>query len=503
MPEISSLEAARKVAKTLKQNNFKVFLVGRCVRNLLMNKEPKDFDICTSAKPNEVMDLFPHNIPIGVEFGVVKVLVDIDGVDHSIEVATLRSDSTEYSDLRRPDSVIFTDQECIDAGRRDFRMNGILMNPESMEVIDYVGGKYDISIRRIGCIGDPNIRFQEDPLRMLRAVRFVSQLGFQIEFETLRAIRNNANLMIRVSRERVRDEMTKLITGEHVGDALFCLQRTNLYTKIYEQQPNSLFNIVDQTVNFDKIGQVKDPILAWCCLLYTTGIYWNIGDVLKYLKFSNEDRNTISEMVQIVIDLRSNRLTSLCERRKLANKPNINRAIELLWILVNAKIISINMENTIGYITAAKTLGFPKPLVTGDDLTEWGFTPSNEYKRMLERAFDYQLENPSYGKDSIKKAICEVWYKHVNRLLKTGFFSDQSKVIRIAAKCPKCKGTMMFTTGVRMKDKNSNEINYPHGMVKTTIREEYNCKNDTKEFIMCTNCHRRKRKDSFTVLKDV
>ena len=178
---------AISIVKTLRQNGFHAYLVGGCVRDLLLGREPKDYDVATSATPEKVMKIFPETYAVGVQFGVV--LVPMKGRDESraVEVATFRSD-IGYSDGRHPDEVRFSQDAREDVLRRDFTINGMLLDPASDEVLDYVGGRKDLEAGIIRTIGQPQQRFAEDKLRMLRAIRFAARFAYQIDPATFAAV---------------------------------------------------------------------------------------------------------------------------------------------------------------------------------------------------------------------------------------------------------------------------------------------------------------------------
>src|SRR5271169_285737 len=207
MAEPFQIASHVKVMHRLEHKGFEAFLVGGCVRDHRLHRQSKDFDVTTDATPDQVRAIFTHTIPVGAKFGVVVVVMD--GVQ--VEVATYRADGA-YTDGRRPDEVVYSRSAEEDVVRRDFTMNGLLMNSNG-EVIDYVGGKADINDRIIRAIGDPNVRFAEDALRMLRAVRFAAQFKFDIEVRTLEAIASNAQLLKVISRERVAAELFKILSA--------------------------------------------------------------------------------------------------------------------------------------------------------------------------------------------------------------------------------------------------------------------------------------------------
>src|SRR5882724_5294938 len=199
---------ALQVIQSLHQAGFHAFLVGGCVRDLLLGREPADFDVSTDATPDDVMRIFPKTYAVGAQFGVVLVAVSDT---ETIEVATFRSD-IGYSDGRHPDQVRFTKSPQEDVARRDFTINGLLFDPATSQVLDYVGGQKDLGAKVIRSIGKPELRFAEDKLRMLRAVRFAARFGYAIEPGTLAAVQKLAPEIVQVSRERARDELTKMLT---------------------------------------------------------------------------------------------------------------------------------------------------------------------------------------------------------------------------------------------------------------------------------------------------
>src|SRR5271155_1178926 len=198
---------ANSVCDILKSQGHQAFLVGGCVRDILLGREPADYDVASDASPEQVMQLFPDSLAVGAQFGVVLVKRDAD----KVEVATFRKDMG-YSDGRHPDEVVFTTTVQDDVQRRDFTINGLLMRHDTNEILDYVGGQADLRAGIIRAIGEPERRFTEDKLRMLRAVRFAARFAFEIEARTFRAIRKKGAEVRQVSAERIREELTKMLT---------------------------------------------------------------------------------------------------------------------------------------------------------------------------------------------------------------------------------------------------------------------------------------------------
>src|SRR3982074_1310324 len=198
---VTPREMANSICNTLRRSGYQALLVGGCVRDLLLGREPADYDVTTDATPKQVVKLFPERVAVGAQFGVI--LIPRDGL--KVEVATFRSD-VGYSDGRHPDSVVYSKTPQEDVQRRDFTINGLLMRHDSGEVLDYVGGQADLKAKIIRAIGEPDRRFREDKLGLLRAVRFAARFGLKIEPETFDAIRRHAREINQVSAERLRDE---------------------------------------------------------------------------------------------------------------------------------------------------------------------------------------------------------------------------------------------------------------------------------------------------------
>src|SRR6266849_6225166 len=214
---------AEQICATIRVHGHQAYLVGGCVRDLELRREPADYDVCTDAHPGRVQELFPRSLAVGAKFGVILVVDE----GAQVEVATFRSD-IGYSDGRHPDQVVYSDSPQEDVRRRDFTINGLLMDPETREVLDYVEGRADLRAGIVRAIGEPRARFTEDKLRIVRAVRFASRFGFAIEPCTLEAIRELASQVTQVSPERLREELTRLLTEGAARRAFELLDETGL-----------------------------------------------------------------------------------------------------------------------------------------------------------------------------------------------------------------------------------------------------------------------------------
>ncbi len=225
---------AIKIYNKLKAEGFETYFAGGCVRDLVLGVKPKDIDIATEAAPEKILSLFPKTVEVGQAFGVVRV---VDG-GQMIEVATFRQDGI-YKDGRRPEKVIYSDPKS-DAERRDFSVNALFLDVTKKEIIDFIGGLKDIEKKVIRTVGDANKRFEEDHLRILRAVRFSAQLGFEIDSETWSAIQSHASLIGKVSEERIRDEILKLLSSHYAVKGLELFVKSNLLKVLYPDLEKSL-----------------------------------------------------------------------------------------------------------------------------------------------------------------------------------------------------------------------------------------------------------------------
>jgi tRNA nucleotidyltransferase/poly(A) polymerase len=284
------LKAAAAIAQRLRAAGYQAYFAGGCVRDLLLGRQPKDYDVATSARPEQVFSIFPRAYGVGAHFGVVLVPLEREGAEIVTEVATFRSDGV-YSDGRHPDAVRYSTDPKEDVLRRDFTINGMLLDPPAFEqtgsaekaVLDWVGGRADLRAGLVRAIGDAGRRFEEDKLRMLRAVRFAARFGFELEAQTRRAIRALAAKIHEVSRERVRDELTRMLTEGQARQAFELLDETGLLVQILPEV--SAMHGVEQPPEFHPEGDVwvhtlmllarlpvgASPTLAWAALLHDVG----------------------------------------------------------------------------------------------------------------------------------------------------------------------------------------------------------------------------------------
>ncbi len=429
----SLLDGARFVANRLCKAGHQALFAGGCVRDRLLGIAPKDYDIATSAKPDEAERLFPRAIGVGKAFGVVKVRRK----GHEYEVATFRVDHA-YSDGRRPEGVTFADARQ-DASRRDFTINALFQVPDTGEVIDYVGGREDIAARLLRCVGNPVERFQEDHLRLLRAVRFAEKLGFAIHKDTLQALRQCAPLINRVSVERIRDELTRILTESlKPGRALGVLRDTGLLKCVLpevdamagQEQPPEFHpegDVFQHTATMLDLMEKPTPLLAWAVLLHDVGkppcaakdgerLRFNAHDkigremsekILKRLSFSNDAIGAISFMVGNHMRFRETRKMRPATLRRLIAEPTFAMELELHRLdCLGSHGQLQNYDFLKEYEQSLKSeIALPKPWVSGRDLMALGIQPGAGLGRWKTWAYDAQLNEEYANPEDLFVAI--------------------------------------------------------------------------------------------------
>jgi poly(A) polymerase len=456
LAESSTTGFSTTIVQTLRQRGYQAFLVGGCVRDLLLGREPKDYDVATNATPEQVMTIFPETYAVGAQFGVVLVPMaeplaerdvasnvstqDSDRVDlgasthaHAVEVATFRSD-VGYSDGRHPDEVRFSQDPREDVARRDFTINGMLLDPVRGEVLDFVGGRKDLEAKIVRAIGDPERRFAEDKLRMLRAVRFAARFEYAIEPGTFAAIQKLAGEIRAVSRERVRDELTRMLTEGHARRAFLLLDESGLLREVLPeisamkgvQQPPQFHPEGDVFVHtlllLDNLPDPCPPALAWGALLHDVGKpptfrvapdrirfdgHVEVGvkmaeEICKRLRFSGDD----VEQVLALVDhhMRFGQATRMNEStlKKFLRMPRFDQHLALHRadsLASHGKLSTYEfVKEKLAAIPPEKMR--PVPLVSGDDLIAAGHVPGPKFREILEAVEDAQLEGRLGSKES-------------------------------------------------------------------------------------------------------
>ena len=426
----SQKDFATTIVQTLRQRGFQAYLAGGCVRDLLLGREPRDYDVATSASPEQVMKVFPETYAVGAQFGVVLVPLPQEDVASNVsakavEVATFRSD-IGYSDGRHPDKVQFSQDPREDVARRDFTINGMLLDPVSGDVLDFVGGQKDLGARIVRAIGEPERRFAEDKLRMLRAVRFAARFEYDISPQTFSAIQKLAREILVVSRERVRDELTRMLTEGHGRSAFLLLDESGLLEHVLPeisrmkgvQQPPEYHPEGDVFVHtlmlLDNLPVPCPLTLAWGALLHDVGKpptfrvapdrirfdeHVEVGvkmaeEICRRLRFSNDDTTQILALVDN--HMRFGHATRMKEStlKKFIRMP----AFEEHLALHRADCLASHRNLSTYEFIQDKRVEIPPetmrplPLITGHDLIDAGHVPGPEFKKILGAVEDAQLE---------------------------------------------------------------------------------------------------------------
>ena len=362
----------------MKAAGHQAFFAGGCVRDLLLGRVPKDFDVATGAVPDQVTALFPGSGLVGAHFGVVLVR---EGVQQ-LEVATFRSDGS-YRDGRRPDSVRYETNPREDVLRRDFTINSLLLDPENGEVLDYTGGRADLASGVIRTVGDPVRRFEEDHLRLLRAVRFAARFGFRIEPKTFEAIRLLAPSIERVSVERVREEMKRILTEGGAKQGVELLISTGLMQQV-------LPDVVPPASLLLKKIDLNDPTptLAWGVLFADT-MPASAHHAMVRLRFSTDDRRQVLAMLASQPKFAEAKSMTEGQLKRFVRHPHFSEHLELCRLRGDESygFVKARWEN----FCAAEL--HPPPLLTGDDLIALGYERGPSFSRILNALEDEQLEN--------------------------------------------------------------------------------------------------------------
>ncbi len=410
----------QKIISTLQSRSYRVFLVGGCVRDLLLGAQPKDFDLATDATPGQILACFPNANRVGAHFGVILVNEDLQ----QVEIATFRSDHS-YEDGRRPEAVSFETDPRQDVLRRDFTINALLMDPGTCEVIDYVGGRADLESGIVRAIGDPERRFTEDHLRMLRAIRFAARLNFVIEPKTMAAMQRLHASILRIAPERIRDELGRILTDGNARRGFELLDESGLLADLLPEV--AAMKGVEQPPQYHPEGDVwihtlllleglRLPTLtqAWGALLHDVGKpptfrvapdrirfdgHAEVGaemaaGILHRLRFSIEDTARITALVanhmrfKDVLNMRQSTLKRFLRMDHFAEHLELHR--------LDCGASHGHMEN---YEFVRRKLGElplevlkPPRLLTGNDLLTAGYKAGPRFHQILHAVEDAQLE---------------------------------------------------------------------------------------------------------------
>lgn len=420
----SNRSLAEHACRVLRQAGHMAYFVGGCVRDLLLKRTPADFDVATDATPDRVQQLFPQTVAVGARFGVILVVAD----DAQVEVATFRSD-IGYSDGRHPDRVEYAQRPEQDVLRRDFTINGLLMDPGTGEVLDFVKGREDLRAGLIRAIGDPRARFSEDKLRMARAVRFAARFAYRIDPETAAAIRQLAPQILEVSAERLRDELTKMLTEGAARRAFELLDETALLEQLLPEVAR--VKGVEQPPQFHPEGDVWihtrlmlqglqqncSATLAWGVLLHDVGKpptfappsgpegrirfdgHVEVGtrmaeEICRKYRFANEDTEQICSLVANHLRFKDVPRMRASTLKRFVRLPKFEEHLELHRLDCSSSHRNLENYDFVGKFLAETPPEQVRPerLVTGDDLISLGYRQGPAFKEILSAVEDAQLE---------------------------------------------------------------------------------------------------------------
>ena len=433
-------QAAADIARRLHEAGYEALLAGGCVRDRLLGREPKDYDIATSATPAQVLQLFPKGNEVGAHFGVI--LVRYQG--YMVEIATFRTDGS-YSDGRRPDSVVFaTARE--DAQRRDFTINGLFEDPRSGAIIDHVGGQADLRDGVLRAIGDASSRLQEDSLRLMRAVRFSGSLGFAIEENTWQAVVQQAPLLARIAPERIRDELNRMLLHPSRARAFELLADSHLFTYFWPEvmalrgceQPPEWHPEGDVFVHTRIMLEMLEPDapleLALAVLLHDIAkpptrtvdadaggrIRFNghdalgadmAADMLRRLRYSNEIIDAVVPMVARHMQFMNVQQMRTAKLKRFMASPTFDHELELHRVDCGS---SNGFTDNLDYLLAkreefSREPLIPPPLVTGRDLIQAGMKPSPLFTEILDAIQVEQLEGRLHTREEALAYFQQHW----------------------------------------------------------------------------------------------
>ncbi len=483
MAESNQLEAALQIVKTLRDRGYEAYFAGGCVRDLLLGREPADYDVATNATPDVVLEMFPRTFAVGAHFGVVLVAPEAEDAGFVTEVAAFRSDLA-YSDGRHPNGVRYTKTPEEDVRRRDFTINGLLLDPllgDGMgsplrrerttadpstaqaakdaasfaqddkavggrtdlraAVLDYVGGIADLDAGVVRAIGRAETRFAEDHLRMLRAVRFAARFGFDLEAGTMRAIRSLASRINAVSRERVRDELTRMLTEGHARRAFELLDETGLLAEVLPdvarmkgvEQPPQFHPEGDVWVHtlmlLEQLVHGCSMTLAWGALLHDVGKpptfrrapdrirfdnHVSVGvamgaEICRSFRFSNEETRQVVALIE-------NHMRFMDAQRM--KESTLKRFFRLDHFEEHLALHRMDCLAGSGYLehwefvrqrwkSMPEEAVRPRPLITGRELIAAGYEPGAHFREMLHAAEDAQLEGTIANAEDALKLVRE------------------------------------------------------------------------------------------------
>jgi poly(A) polymerase len=432
VPRDPKQKAAEEIVRRLRREKFQAYFVGGCVRDLVMGREPADYDVATDATPDQVLNLYPDSLTVGAQFGVV--VVPREGAD--VEVATFRSDGL-YADGRHPQDVRYAKTPEADVRRRDFTINGLLYDPANEKVLDYVGGQADIRRRLVRTIGDPLERFSEDRLRMMRAVRFAARFEFALDAAALAAIRTLAPEIQTVSAERMRDEILKILTEGHARRGFELLDQAGLLAQVLPevkamqgvQQPSEFHPEGDVWVHtLMMLDGLRAPsrTLALGVLLHDVGKpptftvrerirfdnHVEVGakmaeEISDRLRLATREKERVAELVRHHLRFKDFPKMRRSTQMRFLRMEGFAEHLELHrldCLASHGDLTNYEMARRMLEETPAEEIK-PAPLLRGDDLIERGYTPGPAFKQILQSVEDAQLEGRIHTREDALRLV--------------------------------------------------------------------------------------------------
>jgi tRNA nucleotidyltransferase/poly(A) polymerase len=444
---VSQKAKAISIIRRLREEGYEVYLAGGCVRDELLGKPPQDFDIATDAKPEAIQKIFPRTLAVGTQFGVILVMLE----DESFEVATFRHDGP-YLDGRRPSHVRFASlQE--DILRRDFTINGMMHDPIGDRIIDLVGGREDLKRRTVRAIGNPDERFQEDRLRMVRAVRFAASLGFVIEENTFRAIQRQASTITQIAWERIGEEITRILTEGGAKEGFELLDRSGLLKALLpevdamkgvEQSPDfhpegdvfthtllalGYLTVRDQTPRPSFLTPYPSESLAYGCLLHDVAKPLCINKEGNRITFYSHTEKGAEMAVEILKRLKRSRAVwervgylvknhlrhTQAPKMRLSTLKRFLREEGVRELLELTRIDALAANGDLQYydfcqqkMAELKQVEIrPQPLLGGQELIAMGLTPGPIFQKILKEVEEAQLEGEIGTKEQAIEWVAE------------------------------------------------------------------------------------------------
>ena len=400
---------ALQVCRILQEADYQAYIVGGCVRDLILNTTPKDWDITTNATPEQIMSLFPKTYPTGLQHGTITVAMD-EGVENHFEVTTFRVEG-KYEDGRRPSSVSFVSEVEQDLARRDLTINAIAYDPINQKLIDPFNGLLDLEHKIIRAVGKSEERFQEDGLRIMRVARFAARFGYLVDENTLQGMQSSINTLRKVSKERIQDELCKILMTKRPGYGLQLLQKVGAMPIACP-----MLNAKSQYLYFlPHLDRCQAQLETRLALLYVVCSMAQVQEELINLKFANKE----SKRVMFLLDLLDKYNQFVQEHNLQAYRAFIafvkNQAPDP-WEHTLEQFIQLT--EAMGFDSRAQFAEYAHEVVlakkelqlNGDDLINLGIKPGPQIKNILEASYSYVLNNPQYN----NKMYLQSWIQSLN-----------------------------------------------------------------------------------------